>query len=211
MRGLDAFVVVASAALVGPGCMSYRPVPPLDDDERAELESLAPRLASERVRLVAAERGRTPAEWSDGNMASERASGDDVDDFRAAVALAGAVEVDTSPTVVVEVRPPWRTFGEPLINVLTLGFVPDVSSDRFEYQWRLVAEDGRDTAGELDTESPSWTGWLVGPIALLPGWRLSATWKKDEQRNEVHSDARRSRIALALAKSVVRLREAAAR
>jgi hypothetical protein len=199
------------AAFSAAGCMSYKPVPPLDDAERTEAASLAPRLATERVRVVGVERGACPSNWEGGRWAADRAENDDVVDFRAAAVLAGGAQDDASPTIVIEVRPPWRSFGEPMLNVLTLGFVPDVSTDRCQYEWRLLAGDGRTVDADVAMESPSWTGWLVGPIALLPGWRLSATWKKDEQEHELHSDARRERLALALARSVVRLRDAMAR
>lgn len=193
-RRIVARAAATVAVAVSSGCVSYKPVPPLDDPERTELAALSPRLATERIRVVAAH---------------ERAA-EDTDDMAAAVRLAGATVDEITPSLTVEMQQAWVSLEEPVLGVLTLGVVPCPGAGRRRYQWRLVAEDGRQIAGDVSVASPHWMGWLVGPMALLPGWELTATWDKETQEREEHSDARRERLALGLARSVARLRDAAA-
>ncbi len=187
MRDRLPVVIAAVVALVPTaGCMSYRPVPPLDDAERAELATLAPRMAATRVRIVAA-----PDDDLHG-----------ADDVADALHIVGVSTSATDAAITVVVSGPLRGECGSIVNVLSLGLIPDKARGRTEYRWRLLAADGRETATTLQMESPAWVGWLVGPVALLPGWKLSATWKKDEQEQEERSPARRDRLALTVARSI---------
>lgn len=182
--------VAVVLALCSAGCMVYRPVPPLDDAERSELATASSRVAVERVRVVSAS---APAK-------------EDVENFTAAVRLAGATIDERTPTVTIDVLDAWNSLDEPLLGFLTLGLFPEHGRGTRQYNWRLVDEGGRELVGDATMSSPHWVGWLVGPLALLPGWRLSATWDKGSQATEAHSDARRARLALEIGRSILRLR-----
>ncbi len=154
-------------------------------------------MARERVRVVAA-----PA------VAAHTDAAGGTGEFSAAIRLAGATLDERTPSLTIEVQPPSHSLDEPMLLVLTLGLLPHRSRGWRRYEWRLVAVDGRQISGDAEMTSPSWVGWLVGPIALLPGWKLSATWDKVSREQERHSTARRERLALELARSIVRLRGA---
>ena len=188
-----AALAVVTAALTSAGCMSYKPVQPLDELERSELASFAPLMAGERVRVISM---------------NEHAL-DDLGDFLAALELAGATLDDVTPTLTINTYEPWHSLDEPMLLVLSLGFLPHFGPGRRTYRWRLLADAGHQIESQTTLASPHWIGWLVGPIALLPSWKLSATWDPDDdQKRERHSDARRARLALALARCVRNLRDA---
>ena len=173
------FAVVV-AVLVAAGCGSYRRVAPLDDAERAEMETLRASLAGKHV--VATRSGETSA----------------------ALDLLGVDTVGAQPVgspAFAEVHGA-RAMGvcmNPMLwTVLTLGVLPYTSPHGTKWSCRFVAADGREHPARLDLDDTSTSGWLGLPLALLPG--RSAFFFSDV--DDEQKAAIRARLALFLGRNL---------
>jgi hypothetical protein len=146
------------------GCNAYRPIAPLDDDERAELVALRPEHG--RTILLVAGAGTEP-ESLDKFANSLRGLGWPV---------AGPDAV--GPSLRVEVEGPavsGQTVadaeGDIFFQIFTLGLWPQRTYRIEEWRFHLIGDDGRTEDVTSTTTRRTFHGWLAGPLSAWPTWR----------------------------------------
>ena len=177
-----AVVLIASAAVAVGGCGTYLPPAPLDDAERAELESLRVALAERTILVV--------------DLPKDHSVSDVLRNERFNVRAVPADDPAVGPRVVVTgttgggFRNPWATiFGL---------FVIPVWKDAFAYELR-VSDGAREIPCECIDGVPKVYGWLALPLLVLPRWR---TWHQYLPWGG-HAGTLSRRMALTIARSLV--------
>jgi len=176
------FAVVASAALAVGGCGTYLPPAPLDDSERAELESLRVAFADRTILVPEQQSKWEPARGL-------RAAGFNVRAVPEGDPAAGP-RIELTGTSGGPLHDPWGTiFGVFVIPVWT-----NATSLHFR-----ISDGAREVPCECPVGVPMVYGWLALPLRLLPRWKgwgalLPPQWDEDAQGQ---------RIALTIARSLV--------
>ena len=174
-------------------CGSYRPVAALDADERAELQTLAAEL-----------QGRTF--WIDQDLSLHG----ELPHRLTALGLTNSPDADFRIRVQRWDSGGWWNSthdGRFAVTVFTAAIVPVIYTDAAGWRIRVARTSDRDALTvDADEVRRDWRGWLMLPVAILPGWHHYNIFSIPDEDDVAHADGDRlDRAALSVLRLMVDL------